>query len=165
MKNNIKNNIKTEAFFENAKLLSKHFGITALMYGSLGLEYLTNTDLCADDIDILIPNIFLTDKWNEFRKLLEKNNYILADEHEHTFEKDRIHYSYAQIEELDDFAGIPISEIQAFEYDGIAFKLLTLDQYLKVYTASLADGYRVNIRNKKDYGKIEFINKQLKNKE
>lgn len=41
----------------------------------------------------------------------------------------------------------------------------SLGQYLKVYTASAKDGYRVNVRNKKDLDKIAFIREQLHWKE
>ena len=54
--------MKKSLFFENAKLLFDKFGIIPLMYGSLGLEYLTGENLNSDDIDILIPNIFITEK-------------------------------------------------------------------------------------------------------
>ena len=115
----------------------------------------------ADDIDILIPKAFLTEKWNVFQTVLVNNGYILIDEHEHTFEKDGIHYSYAQIEELESFAGISLSEIEIVENGNIRFQLLSLLQYLKVYTASAKDGYRINTRNKKDSEKITLIQEQL----
>ncbi len=152
---------KQEAFFANAKLLTNTFNITPLMYGSLGLEYLTGKNLNADDIDILIPRTFLTDRWHDFRAVLEKNGYVLIDEHEHTFKKKEIHYSYAQIEELESFAGIPLSEIEIVDNGNIRFKLLSLLQYLKVYTASAKDGYRINTKNKKDSEKIALIQEQL----
>ena len=41
---------KKQAFFDNTKLLSSKFGIIPLMYGSLGLEYLTGESMNADDI-------------------------------------------------------------------------------------------------------------------
>ena len=85
----------------------------------------------------------------------------MIDEHEHEFEKEGIHYSYAQIEELESFAGIGISEIATISIGDFCFKLLSLPQYLKVYTASSKDGYRVNVRKKKDSDKIEFIHLQL----
>ena len=152
---------KKKAFFGNAKLLSDSFGIVPLMYGSLGLEYLTGKNLNADDIDILIPKTFVTDRWDEFQAVLEKAGYALIDEHEHTFEKDGIHYSYAQIEELEAFAGIPVPQIQTLENNGVQFKLLSLRQYLNVYTASANDGYRINTKNKKDSEKIALIQELL----
>lgn len=58
--------MKKEAFLENARLLWQAFGIVPLLYGSLGLEYLTGENLHADSIDILIPEVFLHDRWCEF---------------------------------------------------------------------------------------------------
>ena len=51
---------KTDAFFTNARLLNEAFSIIPLMYGSLGLEYLTCRSMDAEDIDILIPGEFIT---------------------------------------------------------------------------------------------------------
>lgn len=46
---------KFDCFLQNAKTLNDKFNIVPLLYGSLGLEVLTNSSLDADDIDILIP--------------------------------------------------------------------------------------------------------------
>ena len=154
--------MKKAMFFENAKLLYDKFGIVPLMYGSLGLEYITNVNLNADDIDILISEIFITDRWNEFKDFLISEGYVLIDEHEHTFQKNNISYSYASIEELKSFTGIELSDIEQRCSNGIKFKLLSLEQYLKVYRASAKDGYRITVREKKDNDKIAFIEKQLK---
>ena len=155
------NQSKKEAFFENAALLQREFQITPLMYGSLGLEYLTGESLNADDLDILIPELFITERWNELCAVLGAHGYVLADAHEHTFTKNGIEYSYASVENLEPFAGIPLSEIGTKEHNGTAFRLLTLQQYLSVYEASSKDGYRVHNRNKKDFEKIEFIKARL----
>lgn len=153
--------MKEQAFMENADLLSQEFGIVPLMYGSLGLEYLTGENLNADDIDILIPGIFLQDRWREFREVLEDCGYILSDEREHTFRKDGLAYSYAPIEELEGFASIPVHEIRQYTKNGVAFRLLSLEQYRRVYTASAKDGYRREVRQKKDGGKIAVIQKHI----
>ena len=152
---------KLQAFFENTKMLSDTLGITPLLYGSLGLQYRTGKELNADDIDILIPKEFLTEKWNEFHTVLAKDGYVLIDEHEHTFEKEGIYYSYAQLEELESFAGISLGEMEIVEKGNIQFRVLSLLQYLKVYTASSKDGYRISTRNKKDFEKITLIQEQL----
>ena len=153
--------MKKALFFENAGLLNKGFGIVPLMYGSLGLEYITNENLNVDDIDILIPEIFLTVKWKEFRGFLNNKSYTLIDEHEHTFEKNGILYSYASIDELYEFAGIEVSCIEQRINNEVQFRVLSLEQYLKVYRASAKDGYRINVREKKDNEKIVFIEKCL----
>ncbi len=155
---------KFPLFLQNTRLLSDTFDITPLLYGSLGLEYLTGEDLNADDIDILIPQVYIKEKWTEFKDTLQKNGYELTDEHEHTFCKDDVCYSYASIEELETFAGISVSQIEAKTEDDISFRLLSLEQYLTVYRKSSKDGYRVNVRNKKDKEKIKFIEEKLKGK-
>ena len=153
--------MKKAMFFENAKLLYDKFGIVPLMYGSLGLEYITNENLNADDIDILISEIFITDRWNEFKDFLISEGYVLVDEHEHTFVRDGVAYSYADIEDLEPFAGINTEDIEMHEADGVRFLLLSLEQYLLVYQKSSKNGYRVNVRQKKDTDKIRFIERKL----
>ena len=154
--------MKKSLFFENVKLLADMFEIIPLMYGSLGLEYITNENLNSDDIDILIPDIFVNERWNEFKNVLTENGYVLIDEHEHSFLKDRVCYSYASFEELESFAKINLSDIGCKSDLGVNFKVLSLEQYLKVYTSSFKDGYRINVRKKKDADKILFIQKHLK---
>lgn len=153
--------MKILMFFENAKLLADKFKIIPLMYGSLGLEYITGENMNADDIDILIPQVFINEKWNKFKNTLTNNGYTLIDEHEHTFQKSGIYYSYASIEELESFAGIKSSDIELGVDRNIPFKVLSLEQYLKVYTASSKDGYRIEVRQKKDNDKIILIQKYL----
>ena len=152
---------KFNLFLENAQLLSEKFNIVSLLYGSLGLEYLTGDALDADDIDILVPRVFITDRWQEFKAVLEEHGYVLVDEHEHTFVRDGAAYSYADIEDLESFAGIRMKDIELREADGVRFLLLSLEQYLAVYQKSSKDGYRVNVRQKKDADKIRFIESKL----
>ena len=152
---------KFNLFIENARLLSDKFNIVPLLYGSLGLEYLTGDVLGVDDIDILVPRVFITERWHEFKALLEAQGYVLADKHEHTFVRDGVAYSYADIEDLESFAGINTEDIEMHEVDGVSFLLLSLEQYLAVYRQSSKDGYRVNVRQKKDADKIRFIESKL----
>ena len=152
---------KFNLFLENARLLSDKFGIVPLLYGSLGLEYLTGEALGSDDIDILVPCVFITERWHEFKALLEAQGYVLVDEHEHTFARDSVAYSYADIEDLESFAGINTEDIEMHEADGVRFLLLSLEQYLAVYKQSSKGGYRVNVRQKKDADKIRFIESKL----
>ena len=152
---------KFNLFLENARLLWDNLGIVPLLYGSLGLEYLTGDALDADDIDILVPHVFITDRWQEFKVVLEEHGYVLADDHEHTFVRGDVAYSYADIEDLESFAGIRMKDIEMREADGVRFLLLSLEQYLAVYQKSSKDGYRVNVRQKKDADKIRFIESKL----
>ena len=156
--------MKKALFFENTKLLYERFQIVPLLYGSLGLEYITNENLNTDDIDILIPQVFVTGRWNEFKEFLISRGYVLFDKQEHTFEKNGVLYSYASLEELESFAGIKLCEIKESQNNGVLFKVLSLEQYLNVYRTSVKDGYRINVREKKDLEKIQWIEKRLQSK-
>jgi len=152
---------KFNLFLEKSRFLSDKFGIVPLLYGSLGLEYLTGDVLGVDDIDILVPRVFITERWHEFKALLEAEGYVLMDEHEHTFVRGGVAYSYADIEDLESFAGINTETIEMHEADGVSFLLLSLEQHLAVYKQSSKDGYRANVRHKKDADKIRFIESKL----
>ena len=152
---------KFNLFLENARLLLDKFDIVPLLYGSLGLEYLTGDVLGSDDIDVLVPREFITERWHEFKAVLEEHGYVLVDEHEHTFVRDGVAYSYADVEDLESFAGIRMKDIEMREADGVRFLLLSLEQYLAVYKQSSKDGYRVNVRQKKDADKIRFIESKM----
>lgn len=155
-------NLKYKAFLKTAKELNDNFKIIPLLYGSLGLEVLTSTSLNADDIDILIPEVYVKGtKWIELKKYLENNGYVLIDEHEHTFRKDGIDYSYASIENLSEFASVELIDIGIEKDEDISYLLLSLEQFLKVYEKSYQDGYRVNKKEKQDNKKIEFIKERI----
>lgn len=157
----MENNGKMGLFLQNARLLSDTLGIVPLLYGSLGVEYLSGDNLAADDIDILIPKTFITDRWPEFKGILESYGYILTDAHEHTFVREGVSYSYADVEDLETFAGIRCEEILRREADGVPFMILSPEQYLRVYKRSSRDGYRARVRGKKDAEKIRFIESRL----
>ena len=157
----VKNQSTFQLFLQNCRLLSDTFNLEPLLYGSAGLEYITGDDLQPGDIDILIPGSFIGERWPEFKTVLEAAGYLLIDEHEHTFSCNGTSYSYAAVEELADFAGINLEDIQIREVDTLRFRLLSLEQYLQVYRKSIQDGYRIRVRQKKDAHKILLIESKL----
>ncbi len=144
-----------------AKEINKNMNIVPLLYGSLGLEQRLHINLNADDIDVLIPEIFLNEKWRIVVELMSKNGYSLYDIGEHAFEKNGLSIAFASIESLAPFADVDVKKIPVIRENGIYYKLLDMHDYLKVYTASLKDGYRKNVKNKNDKEKIDLINKAL----
>ena len=153
--------MKKKEFLYIARLLNEKLHIVPLLFGSLGLEQRLQTNLNADDIDVLIPKAFLSEKWESIVAIMNDNGYILYDSHEHAFEKSGLSFAFASIESLTPFAGIDLAKIPVIEEAGVRYYLLDLQDYLKVYTASSKDGYRKNVRNKKDEQKIELISKAL----
>ena len=153
--------MKKELFLQIARKLTETLGITPLLFGSLGLEQRLGVNLNADDIDVLIPEEYLDEKWDMLIEVMTTLDYTLYDVHEHAFEKDGVSAAFASIENLVPFAGVDINRIPVVDEDGIRYYLLTLEDYLKVYTASSKDGYRKDTKNKNDTEKIELIKRAL----
>lgn len=153
-----------EKFLHIAKALNENLNVVPLLFGSLGLEQRLGTNLNADDIDVLIPEKFLNGGWGSIVTVMSENGYTLYDVHEHAFEKNGSSVAFASIESLTPFAGVDVEKIPVIEESGTRYMLLDLQDYLKVYTASLKDGYRKNVKNKNDQQKIDLINQAL-NKE
>lgn len=153
-------NMKYE-FLLIAKILNEKMNTVPLLFGSLGLEQRLDTDLNADDIDVLIPEKLLNDGWDGIVGIMSANGYSLYDAGEHSFERNGLSIAFASIESLAPFAGVDSENIPVIEENGIRYKLLVLSDYLKVYTASSNDGYRKNVKNKNDRQKIDLINQAL----
>ncbi len=154
--------MKKSEFIRIAGLLNERLNIVPLLFGSLGLEQRLNTNLNADDIDVLIPELFLEEGWSGIAALMSDAGYTLYDLHEHAFERSGLSVAFAAIESLAPFAGVDLEQIPVIEEKGVCYYLLDLRDYLKVYTASAKDGYRKNVKNKQDERKIELINAQMR---
>lgn len=149
-------------FLETAELLHRQFGFLSLLYGSVGLEWLTGASFHADDIDILIPEHYVTgESWHVLFDCLTQHGYCLTDLREHTFYKNGVAYAFAGVEGLAEFAGIDPQAIAVRSAEGVPFLLLSLEQYLRVYERSVQDGYRIHIRKKKDAQKLDWLRRQL----
>lgn len=144
-----------------ANELNARLNIIPLLFGSLGLEQRLGIDLNAEDIDVLVPEEYLNEKWQSIVSVMEDNGYTLYDLHEHAFQKDKISIAFASIESLTPFANVDITKIPVIEEKDTKYFLLELQDYLKVYTASSKDGYRKNVKNKQDQHKINLINQAL----
>ena len=156
------NNKLFDTFLFVARRLNQELKIRPLLYGSLGLELITNHEFNPQDIDVLIPEEFIGEHWDEFLSVMLEIGCELVDLHEHEFLFNNIRIAFARIEELKQFAGINSASIRNLDHEGIEYKLLTLEQYLSVYKRSSTDGYRKNHKNKKDSEKIELIERILR---
>jgi hypothetical protein len=144
-------------FLNVAKVLNQQLNVVPVLYGSLGLGKVTQLDFSPQDIDILVPLPFLKDQWQTLQQTMEQLGYTMIDVQEHEFMKNDITIGFAFTEELVAFADIDYKSLQVFEDNGTTYHLLTIEDYLKVYTQSLQDGYRRTKNNSKDLIKINIL--------
>ncbi|MGM0420656.1 MAG: hypothetical protein ACQEQG_06630 [Bacillota bacterium] len=150
-----------QEFLRIAKKLNSLLKIIPLLYGSLGLEIVIGLDCNPDDIDILIPERFIHWNWEEFQVIIESMGYELTDHAEHAFSNGKFKIAFAAIDDLVPFAGINPEEVRIVEDEKVKYKLLELEDYLKVYMQSSKDSYRRDKNNDKDIDKINKIKKLL----
>jgi hypothetical protein len=131
-----------------------------IIYGSYGVAVYLGDFKKFEDVDILINEEFVNERWEEFKKLLEDNNFNLINEKEHEFELDNRKVGFASKNILlrdniiDDFSEL----IQYKDTDAFTLKP---EDFLKAYIFSINDGYRINTRNKKDEDIINRIQSYL----
>lgn len=148
-----------EEFISIAKALNQQLSITPVLYGSLGLGKVAQMDFSPQDIDILVPLIFLKEQWEMLQQTMEQLGYSLIDLNEHEFQKDDIKTGFAFTEDLLDFAAVDYKNLERVEDNGAYYHLLTVADYIKVYSKSFQDGYRRTKNNDKDLRKLEFFKK------
>ncbi|MEG2896332.1 MAG: hypothetical protein RR887_12230 [Niameybacter sp.] len=151
---------KLNEFLKIAERLQSHH-IKVLLFGSLGLSQHINENLNVVDIDILRPSTYVSNQWCELKGYMEGMGYVLEDLHEHQFSNGKYKVAFAAIECLTSFAGIAMDSIPVAKMSNVEYLLLTLQQYLLVYTQSSKDSYRRNKNNDKDFLKIELIKREL----
>lgn len=145
-----------------SKILSilAEFKIKPIIYGSFGVANYLGNFKKFEDIDILIDDEFLNNRWEEFQKLLEKNNFNLIDEKEHEFELDGKKVGFASKDILiRDKIINDYSELVKYKNEDAL--TLTPEDFLEAYKFSIKDGYRINTRNKKDEDIIKGLEAYL----
>ncbi|MBI2098497.1 MAG: hypothetical protein HYT49_02435 [Candidatus Wildermuthbacteria bacterium] len=132
---------KFEIFREVAEVLNKKLGVVPVLYGSLGLSRLVKETITVNDIDILVPDEFVGEKWGELKNVIEELDFELSDVSEHEFIRNGQKVAFAEYNNLAD-VNLTIGDLKQSEENGISFYELNLEQYLAVYCYCLHDGYR-----------------------
>ena len=152
---------KYKTFLTIAKMLNEELNITPVLYGSLGLSMCIKEKIEINDIDILVPEDLLKDKWPLLEKAMNNLKYDLINLDEHEFKKNGQVVAFGRLGGIDDDLGIDSSKLEIADENGVRFFVLSLNDYKKAYAYSLKDGYRRKKRGTADKLKIETINKHL----
>ncbi|WP_349410025.1 hypothetical protein [Pseudalkalibacillus sp. SCS-8] len=144
-------------FLRVTKKLNDDLEITPILYGSLGLEKVTGLTFSPQDIDILVPFRYIKPEWTTLEKKMEELGYTLVDLHEHKFLKEQFEIGFSFEEDLWPFAGIDPGQLTEKNDSGTIYRLLSANDYLKVYKRSSEDGYRRTKNNAKDFEKIHVL--------
>ncbi|MEH7515886.1 hypothetical protein V7146_24485 [Gottfriedia acidiceleris] len=151
-------------FLRITNVLNTDHNIVPVLFGSLGLQKISDLEFFSQDIDILVPLEFLMDKWNNLQSTVESMGYKLVYLHEHEFKKYDFNIAFSYEEDLYQFAEVEYRDLKIINVNGIRYKTLSIEEYLKVYKKSSIDGYRRTKNNNKDLVKIKIIEELMKEK-
>jgi hypothetical protein len=162
-------NHKFDEFIKIAKKLNDIEMIPLLM-GSVGLEVITGKSWDAQDLDVHVPGDkrgwevppeLSIHNWDDIVKIMNSMEYRLIDLHEHEFSKKGISVEFGIIDTLQEFAGVPLEDLDMHQKGDVKYYLLNTEQYLKVYEASVKDSYRADKNNNKDRSKIDYLKRMI----
>lgn len=138
----------------------KELNTKPVIYGSFGVANYLGDFKDFEDIDILIEDEFVNNKWEEFGKLFESKGFSLINEKEHEFELNSKKVGFASKDILirDKIINDYSELVQYKNKDALT---LTPESFLKAYQFSVKDGYRINTRGKKDKDIIEKLDNYI----
>lgn len=148
-------------FLRITDYLNSRLHIIPVLFGSLGLQVASEVELNPQDVDVLVPVFWLQRGWSSLEAALEALGYQFIDSHEHEFCNGGVTVAFASEEDLSPFAGVDHTQLEQVTFDGSVFRQLSLAQYLRVYSASLKDGYRRTKKDNKDLQKVELLRNLL----
>ncbi len=131
-----------------------------VVFGSHGVSLYLGKFKDFNDIDILIDQELLDDRWDELKSFLVSSGWTLFDKKEHEFiiSGQKVGFAAKQILIRDKIIK-DFSELVPFKKTGAL--TLSPEGYLRNYEYSRKDGYRIKNRGKKDDLIISRLRKYL----
>jgi len=161
---------KEKEFFTIAKEMNDKFAIIPLLFGSVALNMLVEDDVYMGDLDISIPHYMRPDrKWlcPDIIKLMENMGYEFVDMWEGEFHKDDIWIHTAGNNIFKEYANVDVTECPIMQKDGAIFKIMSLEQQVKIYTATAEYKHNEGVRKEDvddEWRKAGFAQKALARK-
>lgn len=144
---------KFQSFLDIAKVLNKH-GIIPTLYGSVGLYRIIGQLDEVGDIDIVVPDAYLKDRFNYLADIMKQLGYEKDPLYPHEFTKDAEHIGFESDIELAMYSGLNPASFKNTNVDGIEFKELNAEDYL-VFYQKVAEGRKKKLH--KDQIKIQAL--------
>lgn len=151
-----------ETFIEVVKKLNQEFEETPIVYGSFGLERILQKGIKAADIDILVRNELVQERWDELKKCIEGMGFALKDEGMHELMRDGVIIAFAPETDVKWLTGGDPKTLSVTTEGEVRFRELTIYQYLELYEYLKEDRYRKETgKAERDKEKIQKIQEYI----
>lgn len=128
-----------QVFLEVAMAINERFRIIPMLYGSLGLERRINANLKVNDVDIIVPERYLSKYWEKLYDLMIKIGFNLCDICDFTFERAGVKIKFYSFESMLELANVHKTK-NPREKAPVEYYLLDVNEYLTVYKATNENG-------------------------
>lgn len=152
---------KYDLFLVLAKGVNEHFQISPVLFGSVGLYLQLHTEKEVDDLDLLLPQTFMDERWEELKKFMLDQGFQLVSEEKHGFSNGQHLVEFSTDEEIFRLTGVPAEALKHEHEYGADFRVLSLRQYLALYQALSEDEKRTKQKSLQDQEKIRLIKAEL----
>ncbi len=139
------------------------YNIHPILYGSVGASIYLGSFKQFNDLDLLIEDQWLANKWDKFKSIMLKEGFYVFDEKEHEFENHqnlRVAFAAHSVLIRDKIANLT-TDIVSVNSQGFDVHTLTPKGFLKAYEFSVKDGYRAKQRGKKDAETVKLLKDHL----
>ncbi len=159
------NSKKIKVFLTIAEKLNSTLNSKPIIYGSLGLSLVIDTEIKTDDIDLLIEASIFSSDLQTIHQIMMSMGYKCTDVEENAFSNGTFKIGIAHDGDLMAFCGVNPGKLETIKSttvirnvtQTVTYRALGLEDYLRVYQASSRDGYRKEKRMKNDSAKIALI--------
>lgn len=138
-------------------------GLDPVLYGSLGASLYLGEFKQFGDVDLLVDESWISERWPELVQLMNTLGFELVDKKEHAFsDKHGLSVAFAADSILvrDGIIG-SIEELSRQDVEGVNIRTLSPLQLKKAYEFSVKDGYRLEVRGKQDRTVIELLDRHI----
>jgi len=138
-------------------------GIDSILYGSLGVSVYLGEFREFDDIDLLVEDEFMDKKWDYLKELMKNKGFEILDEKEHEFVNNNgVKVAFAGRSVLvEDNICDPNTDRVSKNIGGIEVSTLKPECFIKAYTFSSTDGYRIQKRGDSDLNIVRMLKEQI----
>jgi hypothetical protein len=139
-------------------------GVEPVLYGSQGVSLYLGAFKQFGDIDLLVENRWVDTDWQKLVTIMKGLGFTLHSDHEHDFtDKSDTQAGFASIDILvrDGITQSLEGALEVFSINGAQIPALRPELFKKAYEFSERDGYRKDVRGKKDREVVARLNEYL----
>lgn len=126
------------AFTDVARLINIRLEEIPILYGSLGVEFRVKKDMKCRNINLMLSNELISDKWESLVDLMSVAGFSLKSEKDRLFEREGMELTVSNTEELSAYAGIDVHTFEKIN-DFAEFYLPKVCDFLEIYNYKSKD--------------------------